>query len=111
MWARLGTIVESEHGFDDGFELLGYLNDALPAAVGSTRVFVAFQLDAEGLAKLGHGPRENDRSPRRMLQDDAEPVRARERPHRGQIRGTRFMRRCKGLAYKRRALPLTRSCA
>jgi len=57
MRPRLGPIVETEYRFDDGFELFGYLNDTLSAAISSARVFVALQLDAEGLTKLGHSPR------------------------------------------------------
>ncbi len=93
MRPRLGPIVETEHGFDDGFELFGYLNHTLPAAIGSTRVLVALQLDAEGLTELCHGPREHDGAPRRMLLHDAEPIHLRECFHRGQIRTTRPVRR------------------
>jgi len=54
MRARLGPIVQTEYGFDDGSELFGYLNETLPAAIGSAWVFAALQLDAEGLTELRH---------------------------------------------------------
>ena len=47
MSLRLGPIVEAEHRFHHPIQLLGKLNDALPATVGASRMLESLQSHAE----------------------------------------------------------------